>query len=135
MSSKLYVGGLPWGTGDEQLAQAFARAGTVVSAVVIKDKFTGRSKGFGFVEMGSEQDAQSAIEMFHGKDFEGRVLTVNEARPMEERPRKSYGPAPFSQNRRFDGPRDYRQGQGGRRFGSGRNRQGQSYDDRGGRDW
>lgn len=87
MSKKLYVGSLSYGTTDSSLKDYFAQAGTVVSAMVIMDKMTGRSKGFGFVEMSTEEEAQAAIEMFHGKEFEGRNLIVNEARPQEDRPR------------------------------------------------
>lgn len=86
MEAKLYVGNLPFSTGDTDLQDLFAKAGTVKSAQVIKDRASGRSKGFGFVEMSTEEEAQSAITMFHGKDFSGRPLTVNLARPREERP-------------------------------------------------
>ena len=86
MEAKLYVGNLPFTTGDSDLQDLFAKAGTVKSAQVIKDRASGRSKGFGFVEMSTEEEAQSAITMFHGKDFSGRPLTVNLARPREERP-------------------------------------------------
>ncbi len=87
MAKKLYVGGLPYSTTDADLKDHFAQAGTVDSATIIMDKMSGRSKGFGFVEMSSDEDAAKAISMFDGKDFGGRNLTVNEARPMEERPR------------------------------------------------
>lgn len=87
MAKKLYIGGLPYATTDDQLRDAFSEAGTVESATIIIDKMSGRSKGFGFVEMSSEEEAQKAIDMWNGKDFGGRSLTVNEARPMEERPR------------------------------------------------
>ena len=90
MTKKLYVGGLPYSTTDAELKDAFAQAGAVVSAVVIMDKMSGRSKGFGFVEMSSDEEAQKAIDSFNGKDFGGRTLTVNEARPMEERPRRDF---------------------------------------------
>ena len=90
MAKKLYVGGLPYSTTEDQLRDAFAQAGAVASAVVIMDKMSGRSKGFGFVEMSSDEEAQKAIEMMNGKDFGGRTLTVNEARPMEERPRRDF---------------------------------------------
>ncbi len=90
MATKLYVGGIPYTSTADDLKNHFAAAGSVVSATVINDKMTGRSKGFGFVEMSSDEEAQKAIEMFHGKDFGGRNLTVNEARPMEERPRRDY---------------------------------------------
>ena len=86
MATKLYVGGLPYSTSEDQLRDLFAQAGTVSSSIIIMDKMTGRSKGFGFVEMSSDQEAQSAIEMFDKKEYEGRTLTVNEARPMEARP-------------------------------------------------
>lgn len=86
MEAKLYVGNLPFTTGDADLQSLFAQAGTVKSAQVIKDRASGRSKGFGFVEMSSPDEAQGAITMFHGKDFNGRALTVNLARPREERP-------------------------------------------------
>lgn len=82
---KLYVGGLPYTTTQDELRDAFAQAGTVTSATIIMDKMTGRSKGFGFVEMGSDEEAQAAINMWNGKDFQGRTLTVNEARPMADR--------------------------------------------------
>jgi len=86
MEAKLYVGNLPFSTDDGDLQSLFAQAGTVKSAQVIKDRASGRSKGFGFVEMSSSDEAQSAITMFHGKDFNGRAMTVNLARPREERP-------------------------------------------------
>jgi len=76
---------------DSALQDLFSQAGTVASAVIITDKMSGRSKGFGFVEMGSEDEAQKAIEMFNGKEFDGRALTVNEARPMEDRPKRTGG--------------------------------------------
>ena len=88
MAKKLYVGGLPYATTDTELKEAFSQAGAVESAVIIMDKMSGRSKGFGFVEMSSDEEAQKAIEMWNGKDFGGRSLTVNEARPMEDRPRR-----------------------------------------------
>jgi RNA recognition motif-containing protein len=79
----LYVGNLSWGVTDAQLQEMFTPYGTVVSAQVIVDRDTGRSKGFGFVEMGSDQEAQAAISGMHGQTVEGRPLTVNEARPKE----------------------------------------------------
>ena len=85
MGKRLYVGGLPYSTTDDALFEAFSKAGKVESAKVITDKMSGRSKGFGFVEMSSDAEAQAAIDMFDGKDFEGRKLTVNVARPMEAR--------------------------------------------------
>jgi RNA recognition motif-containing protein len=85
MAKKLYVGNLAWSTTDDSLRSAFAQAGTVESAMVIKDKMSGRSKGFGFVEMATDEEAQKAIDMFNGKELEGRAVVVNEARPMEPR--------------------------------------------------
>ncbi|MFH1473119.1 MAG: RNA-binding protein [bacterium] len=85
MSTKLYVGGLPYTTTEESLRDSFAKAGNVTSATIIIDRMTGRSKGFGFVEMATEEEGQAAIEMFNEKDFEGRNLTVNVARPLEPR--------------------------------------------------
>lgn len=85
MAKKLYVGGLPYSTTDDQIRDAFAQCGPVLSATVIMDRMSGRSKGFGFVEMENDEDAQKAIEMWNGKDFGGRNLTVNEARPLEPR--------------------------------------------------
>ena len=81
MASKLFVGGLPYRTSKEELEESFAKAGSVVSASIVMDRETGRSKGFGFVEMGSDADAQAAIDMWNGKEFDGRTLTVSEARP------------------------------------------------------
>lgn len=86
MSSKIYVGGLPYATTDAQLQDLFSAHGAVESARVITDKFTGRSRGFGFVEMVNAEDAQKAIQALNGTDYEGRNLTVNEARPQERRP-------------------------------------------------
>ncbi|MFA7309985.1 MAG: RNA-binding protein [Candidatus Paceibacterota bacterium] len=91
MAKKLYVGGLPYSTTEDELREAFSQAGSVDSASIIMDRMSGRSKGFGFVEMTSEEEAQKAIELWNGKDFGGRTLTVNEARPMEERPRSTGG--------------------------------------------
>lgn len=83
--NKLYVGNLDYGVTDDKLSELFSKAGKVVSAAVITDRQSGRSKGFGFVEMSSEEEAKKAIETFNGKDFEGRKLVVNEARPREPR--------------------------------------------------
>ena len=85
MGRKLYVGNLSYGTTDSTLEQLFAEFGTVQSAQVIMDRDTGRSKGFGFVEMGSDQEAQAAIAAMNGKEVDGRALTVNEAKPKEDR--------------------------------------------------
>lgn len=86
MAKKLYVGGIPYSSTDATLKDAFSQAGTVTSASIIMDRMTGRSKGFGFVEMASDEEAQAAIDLWNGKDFEGRNLTVSEARPMTDRP-------------------------------------------------
>ena len=81
MTTKLYIGGLSYDTSDEGLRDAFAQAGTVTSASVIRDRMTGRSRGFGFVEMSSDEEAQKAIRELNGTMLDGRTLTVNEARP------------------------------------------------------
>lgn len=91
MATKLYVGGVSYSTTDDGLQAAFAQAGNVVSAKIVVDKMTGRSRGFGFVEMATDEEAQKAIEMWNGKELDGRTLTVNEARPLEERPPRSGG--------------------------------------------
>lgn len=92
MAKKLYIGSLPYETTDDQLKEMFGKAGTVESAKIITDKFSGRSKGFGFVEMSSDEEAQKAIETFNGFKMGERTIIVNEARPMEERPRRdSFG--------------------------------------------
>jgi RNA recognition motif-containing protein len=82
---KVYVGGLPYETTDDELTQTFAEAGTVESASVVMDRMTGRSRGFGFVVMSTEEEAQKAIELFNEKEMGGRKLTVNIARPRAER--------------------------------------------------
>jgi RNA recognition motif-containing protein len=83
MGSKLYVGGLPYSATEQQLSDLFAAHGTVASARIITDKFTGQSRGFGFVEMSSDAEAKAAITALNGSDMGGRSLTVNEAKPME----------------------------------------------------
>ena len=85
MAMKLYVGNLSFQTSSEDLQQLFSQAGTVESASVVEDRDTGRSRGFGFVEMASKEDGEKAIEQFNGTDLAGRNLTVNEARPREDR--------------------------------------------------
>lgn len=87
MATKLFVGSLAWAVTDDQLKDFFSTAGTVVSANVIKDRDSGRSKGFGFVEMSSDEEAKAAIEQLNGKELDGRALNVSEAKPREERPR------------------------------------------------
>ena len=104
MAKKLYVGGLSYDTAEDGLKEFFSQAGTVESASIIIDRMSNRSKGFGFVEMSSDEEAVKAIKMFNGKELDGRSLTVNEARPMEDRPKRDFN----------------RGGRGG--FGGGRNR-------------
>jgi RNA recognition motif-containing protein len=87
MENKLYVGNLPYTATEDDLKNHFSQAGTVTSVALIKDRATGRAKGFGFVELATAEEAQKAITMFHGQDFMGRTITVNVARPREERPR------------------------------------------------
>src|SRR5713226_28148 len=108
MAMKLYVGNLSFQTSSDDLQQLFAQAGTVETATVVEDRDTGRSRGFGFVEMASKEEGQKAIEQFNGKELNGRNLTVNEARPREDRNRGGRG---------FGGNRG-----GGRNFGGGRDR-------------
>lgn len=104
MSKKLYVGGLPYATTDNELKEAFSQFGDVDSATVILDKMTGRSKGFGFVELADDSAADKAVETMNGSDFGGRKIIVNEARPMEARPpRRDF--APRGGNRGFGGGR------------------------------
>ena len=97
MSNKLYVGNLSFETTEMDLQDAFAEAGTVSEVILMQDKFTGKSRGFAFVTMSSGEEAQKAISLLHGKTVQGRALTVNEARPREERapggggPRRSFG--------------------------------------------
>jgi RNA recognition motif-containing protein len=107
MGNKLYVGNLPYTVRDEDLQQAFGAFGSVNSAKVMMERDTGRSKGFGFVEMGSDAEAQAAVEGMNGQSLGGRSLVVNEARPMEARPPRSGGGG-------FGGPRG-----GGGGFGGG----------------
>ncbi len=117
MALKLFVGGLSWDTTDDSLRNFFATAGTVTSAKVITDKFSGKSRGFGFVEMGSDDEAKKAIAELNGKTLDSRTIVVNEAKPMAPR-----------ENRGFGGG-----GGGGFRGGGRDDRRGG--DDRGGRNW
>ena len=89
--SRLFVGNLPYQTMDNDLQEYFAAAGVVTSVNVMLDKFTGKSRGFAFVEMSTAEEANKAVEMFHNKEFQGRQLTVNVARPREDRPPRSGG--------------------------------------------
>ncbi|OGL38187.1 MAG: RNA-binding protein [Candidatus Schekmanbacteria bacterium RBG_16_38_11] len=88
MGNKLYVGSLAYSVSEQKLSELFSQHGTVSSAKVISDKYSGQSKGFGFVEMGSDEEAQKAIAALNGTQFEGRTIVVNEARPQEDRPRR-----------------------------------------------
>jgi len=98
MTTKIYVGSLSFDTTEDALRDLFSQAGTVNSVSIIKDKFSGRSKGFAFVEMSSEEEVKKAIEMFNGKELDGRNIVVDEAKPMEKKPFRK-----FSDDRRgFD---------------------------------
>jgi len=108
MGKKLYVGNLPFSATDQIISETFGQVGTVVSAKIITDRDSGRSKGFGFVEMSSDAEAQEAIEKFNGTDYDGRAMTVNEARPMAPR-----------ENRGGDGGFGGGGERGGRGFGGG----------------
>lgn len=120
MSNRLFVGGLAWGTTDQTLREFFAQVGTVASASVIMDKFSGKSKGFGFVEMSSAEEAERAMQQLNGQTLDGRAINVSEARP--QTPRENRGPRSFGGG-----------GGGGGKFN--RNRGGFNNDDRGGRNW
>ena len=91
MGTKLYVGNLSFNTTENELQELFSQAGAVQEVMLMQDKFTGKSRGFAFVTMGSDQDAQNAISQINGKQLEGRALTVNEARPREERSTGGFG--------------------------------------------
>ena len=114
MGSKLYVGNLSYGMTSSDLEQLFAQHGSVRSAEVIQDRETGRSKGFGFVQMGSDDEAQAAIAALNGKEHDGRALTVNEAKPREERPRGGGGGGGYGGGRGGGGGGGYGGGGGGR---------------------
>ena len=90
MSVKIYVGNLPWSVKDKELMDLFAKFGEITEATVISDKFSGRSKGFGFVTFASKESADAAISEMNGKEAEGRALKVSEAKPMEERPKREF---------------------------------------------
>ena len=109
MATKLFVGNINHNATENDLQDFFAAAGTVISVNIIQDRFTGKSRGFGFVEMSSEEEANNAIATFHQKDFQGRALTVNEARPREERSSggSSRGGGGY-RDRREGGRREYR---------------------------
>lgn len=99
MAKKLFVGGLSWDTTDAKLSEFFAQAGTVASATVITDKFSGKSRGFGFVEMSSDEEADKAKEKLNGQELDGRKIAVNEARPQESREGGSRPTREFRSNR------------------------------------
>lgn len=126
MATKLFVGGLSWDTTEESLRNLFATVGTVTSATIIMDKFSGKSRGFGFVEMGSADEAAKAISELNGKQLDGRTIVVNEAKPLAPR-----------ENRGGFGGGDRRGGGGGGRGGFDRRGGGgdRGGDDRGGRNW
>lgn len=115
MGKKLYVGNLPYSTTDDSLREMFTQFGTVESAQIITDQFSGRSKGFGFVEMASDEEAQNAVKTLDGKDIEGRAIKVNEARPKTDRPRREGGGGGY-------GGGGGRGGRGGGGGGGGRDR-------------
>jgi len=120
MGKKLYVGNLPYSVRDGDLEQAFGQFGSVTSAKVMMERDTGRSKGFGFVEMGSDEEAQSAINGMNGQPLGGRSVVVNEARPMEERPPRSGGGGfGGGGGRREGGGGGYGGGGGGGGYGGG----------------
>ena len=104
MGKKLYVGNLPFSATDQVLFDRFAQCGKVDSAKIIMDRDTGRSKGFGFVEMSTEEEAQAGIAKFNGSDYDGRALTVNEAKPMVPRDNRSGGGGGFGGGGRERGP-------------------------------
>ena len=99
MAKKLYIGGLPYSTTEDSLREAFAKVGEVESATVITDRMTGRSRGFGFVNMPNDAEADKAVETMNGTTLEGRTITVNEARPLTERPPRREGGGGFRGNR------------------------------------
>ncbi len=119
MGNKLYVGNLAYSIRDDDLQQAFAQFGTVASAKVMMDRDTGRSKGFGFVEMGSDAEAQSAINGMNGQALDGRALVVNEARPREDRPGGGFGGGRGSFGGGGGGGRSGGYGGGGGGYGGG----------------
>jgi cold-inducible RNA-binding protein len=120
MATKLYVGNLSFNTTENDLQDIFSAAGTVNEVLLIQDKLTGKSRGFGFVTMASDAEAQAAVSQFHGKEVDGRTLTVNEARPREEfagggGPRRSFGGGGGGGDRRGGGGGGDRRG-GSRRY-------------------
>ena len=98
MTNKVYVGNLSFNTTEDVLKDLFSQAGTIESVSIVMDRFSGRSKGFAFVEFSSEEEAKKAIEMFNGKELDGRNIVVNEAKPMAERPSRKFS----GDRKRFD---------------------------------
>ncbi|MCO5354530.1 RNA recognition motif domain-containing protein [Acidovorax kalamii] len=127
MGNKLYVGNLPYSFRDQDLEQTFSQFGSVGSAKVMMERDTGRSKGFGFVEMGSDAEAQAAIQGVHGQNFGGRDLVVNEARPMEPRAPRSGGFGGGNGGGGYGGGRSGGGGYGGGGYGGGREGGGGGY--------
>jgi cold-inducible RNA-binding protein len=119
MSAKLFVGNLTFTATENDLQDYFAQAGVVVSVNIMQDRMTGRSRGFAFIEMASKEDAEKAIQMFHSKDFQGRALTVNEARPREDRPSGGGGGGGYRGGGGGGGGGGYRGDRGGERRGGG----------------
>src|SRR3954470_12138865 len=113
MATRLFVGNLTFNSTENDLQDYFSQAGSVVSVNIMQDRATGRSRGFAFIEMASPADAEKAISMFHQKDFQGRPLTVNEARPREERPPGSGGARSFNRGPGGGGGGDRSYGGGG----------------------
>lgn len=111
--NKLYVGGIPYRSTEDDLKNAFAEAGNVVSASIISDRMTGRSRGFGFVEMASPAEAQAAVDRWDGKEFDGRTLSVSFARPQGDRPPRREGGGGFGGGNRGGGYGGDRGGFGG----------------------
>ena len=135
MGTKLYVGNLSFNTTETDLQDLFAQAGAVQDVMLMQDKFTGKSRGFAFVTMTSEQDAQNAIQQFNGKTVEGRALTVNEARPREARPQGGGGGGGYGGGGggRSGGGGGYGRGGGGGGYGGGGGGGGYGRGDRGSR--
>ena len=126
MGNKLYVGNLSFNTTEIAIQDLFSQCGSVSEVMLMQDKFTGRSRGFAFVTMSSDEEAQAAVNQMHGKELDGRALTVNEARPREDRPAGGGGGGGFGGPRREfrgggggGGGRDDRRGGGGGGFGGG----------------
>ena len=126
MAVKLFVGGLSWDTTEDSLKSFFATVGTVTSATIISDKFSGKSRGFGFVEMSTDDEAKKAIAELNGKTLDGRAIVVNEAKPMAPRENRGFGGGGGG----YGGGGGFRGGGGG-----GRRDERRGGDDRGGRNW